>query len=106
MEWFDSTPGNKLINTKIMPFELDHEELENKGFTLNNEENIIVNFKKKINDQTDLVFELSPEPGVFVWCKDEDFQDENMDGVRVYIHPDSVDEAVFIAEKIVCVDYM
>ncbi|PTT24209.1 hypothetical protein DBR28_18595 [Chryseobacterium sp. HMWF028] len=89
-----------------MAIELNHEELLKTGFTFNNEEIIIVNYKKKINDQNDLVLELSPEPGVFVWCKDEDFQDENMDGVRVYIRPDSVDEAVFIAEKIVCVDYM
>ncbi|WP_066435501.1 hypothetical protein [Chryseobacterium sp. CCH4-E10] len=89
-----------------MAFELDHEELEKKGFIINNDENIIVNFKKKLNERNDLVFELSPEPGVFVWCKDEDFQDENMDGVRVYIHPNSIDEAIFIAEKIVFVDYM
>ncbi|ROH98309.1 hypothetical protein EGI16_21770 [Chryseobacterium sp. G0240] len=88
-----------------MAFEIDHEELKDKGFVFNNEDNIIVNFKKKINDRNDLVFELSPEPSLYLWCKDEDYEDENMDGVRVYLHPESVDEAILIAEKIVYVDY-
>lgn len=83
-----------------MPFEIDGKDLEEKGFVFNNQENVILDYTKKISDRVRLVFAISPLIECFVWVLDEDYEDENMDGMKVHILPDSVDEAILIAEKI------
>lgn len=83
-----------------MAFEIDAKDLEEKGFVFNNYENVIMEYTKKISERVRLVFAISPLIECFVWVLDEDFEDENMDGMKVHILPDSIDEAILIAAKI------
>ncbi|WP_312394711.1 hypothetical protein [Chryseobacterium sp.] len=83
-----------------MSFELDSQELVKKGFVLNNHSGLIVDFSKKIDERTKLVFAISPLQECFVWVLNDDFEDEDMDGIKVHILPDSVDDAILIAKKI------
>jgi hypothetical protein len=81
-------------------FEINAKDLEEKGFVFNNEENIIMDYSKKISDRVRLVFSISPLIECFVWVLYEDYEDENMDGMKVHILPASVDEAILVAQKI------
>lgn len=81
------------------------EFLEEKGFVLENQENVVVNFVKKINDLNDLVLAVSPLQEFFVWVKDEDFEDPNMDGIKVHIDTDDFDLAEKIAQSICGVEF-
>ncbi|UDQ55019.1 hypothetical protein LJF28_04955 [Chryseobacterium indologenes] len=83
-----------------MAFEIDSQELEQKGFVFSNEQNLIMDYSKKINDRVRLVFAISPLIECFVWCLNEDYEDENMDGMKIHILPESIDEAILIAERI------
>lgn len=83
-----------------MTVEIDSKDLEKKGFVFNNQENVIMDYSKKISERVSLVFAISPLIECFVWVLDEDYEDENMDGMKVHISPDSIDEAILIAQKI------
>lgn len=88
-----------------MAFEINSKDLEEKGFVFNNQENVIMDYSKKINDKVSLVFAISPLIECFVWCLDEDYEDEKMDGVKVHILPESVDEAIIIAQRMNFIEY-
>ncbi|MEA1848971.1 hypothetical protein U9K52_08625 [Chryseobacterium sp. MHB01] len=84
--------------------EITKEFLESRGFVLDNQENVVINYVKKINERNDLVVAVSPLPGFFVWVKEEDFEDPNMDGVRVHLDTDDFDLAERIASAIAGVE--
>lgn len=80
--------------------EITKKFLEERGFVLDNQENIIINYIKQVNDLNDLVITISPLVEFFVWVKHEDFEDPNMDGVKVHINTDDFDLAEKIAQSI------
>lgn len=88
-----------------MPFEIDGKDLEKKGFVFNNQENMIMDYSKKINNRVSLVFSISPLIECFVWCLDEDWEDNQFDGTKIHISPESVDEAILVAQRINFVEY-
>ncbi|MDV3751189.1 hypothetical protein CMU19_07300 [Elizabethkingia anophelis] len=81
------------------------EFLEEKGFVLDSTEGVIVNYVKKINDRVDLVLAISPLEEFFIWVKDEDFEDPNMDGVKVHLDTNDFDLAEKAAQIIVGIEY-
>lgn len=81
------------------------EFLEEKGFALDSTEGVIVNYVKKINDRIDLVLAISPLEEFFIWVKDEDFEDPNMDGVKVHLDTNDFDLAEKAAQIIVGIEY-
>ncbi|MEL7678133.1 hypothetical protein [Elizabethkingia meningoseptica] len=81
------------------------EFLEEKGFALDSTEGVIVNYVKKINDRVDLVLAISPLEEFFIWVKDEDFEDPNMDGVKVHLDTNDFDLAEKAAQIIVGIEY-
>ena len=85
---------------------IDDEFLEKRGFVLENQENIIINYVKKINEHNDLVVAVSPLPEFFIWVKDQDFEDPNMEGVKVHIDTDDFEFAEKIAHAIAGVEYL
>ncbi|WP_148043485.1 hypothetical protein [Chryseobacterium sp. G0240] len=85
--------------------EITKEFLEEKGFVLENQENIIINYVKKINEFNDLVLAVSPLQEFFIWVKHEDFQDPDMDGVKVHLDTDNFDLAEKLAEIICGVEF-
>ncbi|AQX00437.1 hypothetical protein [Elizabethkingia anophelis] len=81
------------------------EFLEEKGFALDNTEGVVVNYVKNINDRADLVLAISPLEEFFIWVKDEDFEDPNMDGVKVHLDTNDFDLAEKAAQIIVGIEY-
>lgn len=86
--------------------ELNKTFLEKRGFTLENQDNLIINYVKKINDYNDLVVAVSPLPEFFIWVKDQDFEDPNMEGVKVHLDTGDFDFAEKIAYAIAGVEYL
>lgn len=85
--------------------DITKEFLEDKGFALDSTEGVIVNYVKKINDRIDLVLAISPLEEFFIWVKDEDFEDPNMDGVKVHLDTNDFDLAEKAAQIIVGIEY-
>ncbi|MCT4190230.1 hypothetical protein ATE49_15095 [Elizabethkingia miricola] len=85
--------------------DITKEFLEEKGFALDSTEGVIVNYVKKINDRVDLVLAISPLEEFFIWVKDEDFEDPNMDGVKVHLDTNDFDLAEKAAQIIVGIEY-
>lgn len=88
-----------------MAIEINSKDLEKKGFVFNNQENVIMDYSKKINDRVSLVFSISPLIECFVWCLDEDWEDQQMDGIKIHISPESVNEAILVAQRINFIEY-
>jgi hypothetical protein len=80
--------------------------LEKRGFVLVNQDNVIINYIKKINEYNDLVVAVSPLPEFFIWVKDEDFEDPDMEGVKVHLDTDDFDFAENMAHAIAGVEYL
>lgn len=76
--------------------EITKEFLEERGFILDNQDNVILNYIKKINEYNDIVLTVSPMVEFFIWVKFEDYEDPNMDGYKVHLDTDDFD----LAEKI------
>lgn len=85
--------------------DITKEFLEEKGFALDSTEGVIVNYVKKINDRVDLVLAISPLEEFFIWVKDENFEDPNMDGVKVHLDTNDFDLAEKAAQIIVGIEY-
>lgn len=85
--------------------DLTKEFLQERGFVLENQENIIVNYVKKINEHNDLVLAVSPLQEFFIWVKEEDFEDPNMDGVKIHLNTDDFDLAEKAAQIICGVEF-
>lgn len=85
--------------------EITKEFLEKRGFVEDNQENVVINYVKKINDLNDLVVAITPLQEFFVWVKDEDFEDPMMDGTKVHIDTDDFDFAEKIANAICGVEF-
>ncbi|WP_343643975.1 hypothetical protein [Chryseobacterium sp.] len=85
--------------------EITKEFLEEKGFVLDNKENVIINYVKKINEFNDLVVAVSPLQEFFIWVKDQEFEDPDMDGVKIHLDTDDFDLAEKIAQIICGVEF-
>lgn len=85
--------------------EITKEFLEEKGFVLDNKENVVINYVKKINEFNDLVVAVSPLQEFFIWVKDQEFEDPDMDGVKVHLDTDDFDLAEKAAQIICGVEF-
>lgn len=84
---------------------LTKEILEEKGFVFESLENgLFQHYKKKIDENVDLVVEVAPEQTIFVWIADEDAEDRENEGVRVILDVEDIDFAIKCAGAIVGVE--
>lgn len=78
-------------------------ELEKRGYTVDTS-TPLVTIEKKITERAKVV--ISPaEESSFIWLLDEDAEDEEMDGVRIYFDTDNLELVEKFAEVLTGVEY-
>lgn len=78
-------------------------ELTDRGFVYDADE-VFSQYIKTINPMVDLVFQIAPVFEIFIWVKDEDFEDPDMDGQRIGLETIDVDKAIELAEIVAYVE--
>ena len=72
-------------------------ELTERGFVYDEDE-VFSQYIKEINPMVDLVFQIVPIFEIFIWVKDADFEDPDMDGQRIGLQTVEVDKAIELAQ--------
>ena len=85
--------------------ELTQELLEQRGYVPQNQDNVVLNYVKKINELNDVVIAISPLEELFIWVKDPEFEDPNMDGIKIHVNTDDLEQIEKLAEIIDFVEF-
>ena len=81
---------------------MNKEKLLEKGYTFDEDE-VFAQYIKTITPMTDVVVQVSPVFEVFIWVKDNDFEDPDMDGQRIGLDTEDLDFAEKIAKVVMYV---
>lgn len=85
--------------------ELTQEKLEQRGYVLQNQDNIILNYVKKVTELNDVVIAISPITELFIWVKDPEFEDPLMDGIKIHVNTDDLEQIEKLAEIIDFIEF-